>query len=872
MPLPSPNLDDRTFDQLVADAVALIKAGGGPWREPAVGDPGMVLLDAFAYIAEQLLFRLNRVPEKAYVEFLNLIGATLYPPSAAIATVAFSMQKASAVKVVVPRGTRIGVPRSAAATAEVTFATVDDVAIEAGQTAVTARAINADRIEDELVGVGTGDGGQTFAVTRAPIIGATGTSFDLLVGVELADAPGIDRTSARVVDGVAYEIWREVDSFADAEPDAAVYVCDRVPGTIGFAPRLRRSDGATLNEAPTFLCRVPAPGKRILVSYATGGGPGGNVAAGSLSSLKDQVAGAALQVTNPAAATGGRSTETLENALLRGPREFHALQRAVTARDYELIATAHPAVSRARAYPKHELWNYAAPGTVALLLVPEYLEPADRANGTVTAEGLESVQTEETRTSISQTIDRRRPLGIVCAVDWVRYKTVKVQATVVVARGENAPAVQGRIVRKLHALVNPLPTLETRGWRFGRPLHVSDVTSLILAEPGVVYYRDVTLVVDDAPSTNVRALSADPTAPGRWYATSNAGLYRSLDDGGSWESVAAFPGERVVKVALTNEAPGLTAVASQSPADGDPTASIVRVSENAGESWGVPAVLVGVTVADLVLVRRDDGFVVLLATDKGLYELALKPGATPVQIPVFDGDAKFGFFSIGVTRVGGTVVVALAAQAQKGIWLSNQAGLGRSFEPWWNPPNADAISVLRVQRDGTRAFLWAGFGASGDETGKGAARIEIIGAPKNASSQNWDSFDGWSGQGVRELAFSDTTVFAASLSRGVVRLNFRAATPTWTPLSLGAGLPERSQAPTGDAPIQKLFELVTTIAASNDVVFTGGAGGVFKSVDSGDTYVPASATGFKDVVPLPPMWLFCSGPHEIQVTEDQRGS
>ena len=71
MPLPSPDLDDRSFDQLVADAVALIKTKGNAWREPAVGDPGMVLLDAFAYIAEQLLFRLNRIPEKAYVEFLT---------------------------------------------------------------------------------------------------------------------------------------------------------------------------------------------------------------------------------------------------------------------------------------------------------------------------------------------------------------------------------------------------------------------------------------------------------------------------------------------------------------------------------------------------------------------------------------------------------------------------------------------------------------------------------------------------------------------------------------------------------------------------------------------------------------------------------
>jgi hypothetical protein len=275
-------------------------------------------------------------------------------------------------------------------------------------------------------------------------------------------------------------------------------------------------------------------------------------------------------------------------------------------------------------------------------------------------------------------------------------------------------------------------------------------------------------------------------------------------------------------------------------------------------------------VADLAWVKRDDGFVLLLATDKGLYELPNKPAATPVQLPVFDGDAKFGFFSIAATRIGGAVTVALAAQAQNGIWISNQAGLGRSFERWWDPPNPDPISVLRVQREGSRAFLWAGYAASGDDRGKGTSRIEISGASKAQSSQNWSSFGEWSGQGVRELAFSGASVFAASLSSGVVRLDLRAATPAWQPLSLGKGLPERSQAQRIDGQVQKLFELVTTVAASNGIVLAGGARGVFKSGDGGESYVQASGTAFKDVVPLPPMWLFCSAEHEIRVGEDGR--
>ena len=171
-----------------------------------------------------------------------------------------------------------------------------------------------------------------------------------------------------------------------------------------------------------------------------------------------------------------------------------------------------------------------------------------------------------------------------------------------------------------------------------------------------------------------------------------------------------------------------------------------------------------------------------------------------------------------------------------------------------------------MQRAGTRAFLWAGYSAVGTDIGTGASRIEIAGNAKNASANTWDSFDNWSGQGVRELAFSDTTVYAASFSRGVLRLNPTSDKPAWQPMALGHGLPERPQ-------VQDGFELVLTVAAAPaKTVLAGGAKGVFKSDDDGDTYAPASGTSFNDVVALPPMWLFCSGPHDITVTEDRRGT
>src|SRR5262245_65664708 len=83
MPLPAPKLDDRSFDQLLDEARTLIARSDCGWTDLSVGDPGAVLLEAFAHLTSLMLYRLNRVPEKVHVELLRLLGGKLTPPSAA---------------------------------------------------------------------------------------------------------------------------------------------------------------------------------------------------------------------------------------------------------------------------------------------------------------------------------------------------------------------------------------------------------------------------------------------------------------------------------------------------------------------------------------------------------------------------------------------------------------------------------------------------------------------------------------------------------------------------------------------------------------------------------------------------------------------
>ena len=83
MPLPMPNLDDRNFADLLEDAKRRIKQYSPDWDDVSPSDPGAVLLELFAYLTDQMIYRLNRLPEKAYIAFLRLLGVSLYPPAAA---------------------------------------------------------------------------------------------------------------------------------------------------------------------------------------------------------------------------------------------------------------------------------------------------------------------------------------------------------------------------------------------------------------------------------------------------------------------------------------------------------------------------------------------------------------------------------------------------------------------------------------------------------------------------------------------------------------------------------------------------------------------------------------------------------------------
>lgn len=104
MTLPAPHLDDRRFQDLVDDAKRMVQQRCPEWTDHNVSDPGVTLIETFAFMVDELLFRLNRVPDRLYVTYLDLLGVTLHPPTSAMADLTFWLSGPQDEPVTVPEG------------------------------------------------------------------------------------------------------------------------------------------------------------------------------------------------------------------------------------------------------------------------------------------------------------------------------------------------------------------------------------------------------------------------------------------------------------------------------------------------------------------------------------------------------------------------------------------------------------------------------------------------------------------------------------------------------------------------------------------------------------------------------------------------
>ncbi|MFE4513869.1 putative baseplate assembly protein [Kitasatospora sp. NPDC056783] len=641
MALPAPNLDDRRFQQFVDDAKRHVQRRCPEWTDHNVSDPGVTLIEAVAHMLDQVGYRLNRVPDRNYLAFLDLLGFTLLPPAAARARVTFRLSAPQERPVAVPAGTEVATARteveesvvfrtegelriapcrldalmhhpvggvaadrgaellsgkdvaafqeqprvddallfglsapvpdclvvlrldsrvdgigvdprqpplgwdawtvdgwrpceveedttgglnrpgevllhvpgghtaSRVARAEAAWLRCRVTAAEPGQpfysVSPTVRAAEAftiggtttvshqETVRDELLGASTGVPGQRFTLAHAPV--AAGDPPVLVQSAVPGEAEG-------------WVDWRVVTDFAGSGPGDRHVLLDPATGELAFGPAVRQPDGGLRQFGA-----VPAKDTVLRAArYRIGGGKVGNVARGAISVLRSSVPYVAT-VVNREAAGGGVDGETVEEAKLRAPIALRTQERAVTQRDYEELARrAAPGVARLRCLAADGTGPQdGGPGAVRVLVVPNAVPDT---GGRLRFEQL--VPDDGLLATITEHLDRRRPIGTRLAVGPPFYQGVTVVATLHAYAAGSAERVTTAALDALYRHLDPLTGgPDGTGWPFGRPVQAGELFAVLQRVPGVELVDEVTLYPAD-PLTGRRgeATGRVPIAPG----------------------------------------------------------------------------------------------------------------------------------------------------------------------------------------------------------------------------------------------------------------------------------------------------------------------------------------------------------------------
>jgi predicted phage baseplate assembly protein len=351
------------------------------------------------------------------------------------------------------------------------------------------RAEQALTAKPELLGTGTGDADQRYALAQHPVLPGT--------------------VSLQVEEPGGWRDWQEVETFVASTPDDRHYTVDYSAGSVEFGGM-----------------RLPQLGERIRVlSYRYGGGLAGNVGAGAVNAISG-VGG--VKIANPLPAAGGADAATMNEALDAIPADVHRRDRAVIADDFRDLALQVTGVKRADTLP---LFHPDTPSADAAGVVSVVVFPAeDLASPDAPMPDLGLLR------RVIRYLDLCRLVTTELYVIPPTYHKVVVSVGLAVHTGYQVDAVRRWVEQILRQYLAPLPPAgpDGAGWPLGRTVRraeleavivqvegVDSVNDLILAEPVGTSYRVVTeLALDKWEVPELVALavvSGDPLPAGEAY-------------------------------------------------------------------------------------------------------------------------------------------------------------------------------------------------------------------------------------------------------------------------------------------------------------------------------------------------------------------
>jgi hypothetical protein len=255
MPLAVPKLDERNYLQILDEVRARIPVHNPEWTNFNDSDPGMTLLQLFCFLAENLNYRSNQIPERNRKKFLQLLGIPMRPASAARGVVTLANRRGPLECVTLLRG----LPVFAGGTGFLTKNALDVLPVE-GRCYVRRRLSAAERESAEKTYA------QLYAAQKT-----AGATADYYVTQPLeAPAAGALRPAANLADNSTVDsaIWLALLARPKEEP-LLKSVREMLAGrtlTLGIMPAMDDPE-RILHAGSEQTTSVPAP---LMFSIATG--------------------------------------------------------------------------------------------------------------------------------------------------------------------------------------------------------------------------------------------------------------------------------------------------------------------------------------------------------------------------------------------------------------------------------------------------------------------------------------------------------------------------------------------------------------------------------------------------------------------------
>ncbi|NPV90555.1 MAG: putative baseplate assembly protein [Firmicutes bacterium] len=115
--LPLPNLDDRNFRQIAEESIRAIHKLFPEWTDENFHDPGITLIELFAWLTEMQAYYLDQISHQNKLKFLKLLGVDMRQAVPSRAEVSFS---GVTRRFILPKGTQV-------AAADQVFETVEPI-------------------------------------------------------------------------------------------------------------------------------------------------------------------------------------------------------------------------------------------------------------------------------------------------------------------------------------------------------------------------------------------------------------------------------------------------------------------------------------------------------------------------------------------------------------------------------------------------------------------------------------------------------------------------------------------------------------------------------------------------------------------------